>query len=151
MENPFATQEFENDMEVKPKRPTLLTVLCILTFIGSGFSLIGQAITAFVGESFMSQITEIYAEQGVVDAETMTVAIDLAKVQAPYMIVLFIASLVGAIMMFMMKRLGFYIYSVAQVIILGLPMCFGSKFDIFGLIITVIFIILYAKNLKLMK
>ena len=37
----------ENPFENKPKRPTFITVLCILTFIGSGWGTISNLISIF--------------------------------------------------------------------------------------------------------
>ena len=47
MENPFEEERQQN------KRPAFLTVLCILTFIGSGFAIISELIVLFLPSSFM--------------------------------------------------------------------------------------------------
>jgi FtsH-binding integral membrane protein len=67
-------------------------------------------------------------------------------------LVLALASLYGAIMMWKLKKMGFYLYSGANVIALFIPMIMASgKFPIFGLIITALFIFLYGLNLKHLK
>ena len=63
-----------------------------------------------------------------------------------------LASLYGAIMMWKLKKMGFYLYSGANVITLVVPMIMASgKFPVFGLVITALFIILYGLNLKHLK
>jgi hypothetical protein len=42
-------------MENTTKRPSFLTVLCILTFIGSGLGIVGNLLM-LVGDSFLSSI-----------------------------------------------------------------------------------------------
>ena len=67
-----------------------------------------------------------------------------------------VVSLLGAILMFQLRRLGFYLYAAAQILTLFiLPYFAGfSLVVMIGLLwsgfITLIFIILYAVNLKYM-
>lgn len=123
-------------MTSQSKRPTFLTVLCILTFIGSGlgllFSLLGLVAAGAV-ESFASSIPGMSEVAG------------LGLVRTLINVVLIGGSLYGAIMMFQLKKLGFYIYAVANVVLLILG------FGIVALIITGGFIAMYAVNLKAMK
>jgi len=61
-------------------------------------------------------------------------------------------SLFGAIMMWKLKKTGFYLYVAANIIAAILPMVWlGSAFAIMGFIWPVIFIVLYAINLKHLK
>ena len=132
--------------EKKPQqegRPTFLTVLCILTFIGSGLSalflLIGLVAAGAISET-LSSIPGM-GDIGGFGSVYFVVALVLA-----------LASLYGAIMMWKLKKMGFYLYSGANVLVLFAPMVLASgKFSIFGLIITALFIILYGLNLKHLK
>ena len=132
--------------EQKPQeegRPTFLTVLCILTFIGSGltalFLLIGL-VFAGAASSMLGSIPGMG---------------DMAGFGSGYFVVVLVlalASLYGAIMMWKLKKMGFYLYSGANVIALFIPMIMASgKFSFFGLFITALFIILYGLNLKYLK
>lgn len=58
MENPFNVE--------KPVRPTFLTVLCILTFIGSGWGLINNLfqLAMFTPERLVAQIQQITTMAG---------------------------------------------------------------------------------------
>lgn len=167
MENPFE--------EKQVKRPTFLTVLCILTFIGSGwgilselFSLItsgmvnqnvqmeqySQAIDQLsdsaASSSFLSNL--LSSSQEVVQASMM-----YSKQIAICGLILSIVSLTGAILMFRLKRIGFCFYTAAQVLMLVVtPIFIGFSWVamagvIFSGIFALIFIIMYALNLKYMR
>ena len=56
MENPFEEEKQPN------KRPAFLTVLCILTFIGAGFSILSELAVLFMPSSFMDGMSLQFAE-----------------------------------------------------------------------------------------
>jgi len=123
----------EQNVQTTNQRPTFLTVLCILTFIGSGlallFSLIGLVAAGAI-ESFASYLP---------------VGVGGGIFKSILLIVLIAGSLYGAIQMWKLKKLGFYIYAAANVILLIM------SFGIMGLIFTALFIVLYGLNLKHME
>ena len=133
-------------------RPELLKVLCILTFVGSGLSLVSNSIM------FMSiDIIREYYENGMFDflAEDMdTGALEtLLSINASYFIFqafLFALTIYGAYSMWNLNKVGFHIYTIAQILLLILPQAFLPElpFPTFELIISLIFITLYSKNLK---
>lgn len=114
-------------------RPVFLTVLCILTFIGSGlgllFGLLGLVAAGAI-ESF---------------AQYLPVGVDSGIFKSIILIVMLAGSLYGAIQMWKLKKLGFYIYAAANVVLLIM------SFGIMGLIFTALFIVLYGLNLKHME
>ncbi|MCK4661604.1 MAG: hypothetical protein KAT68_01960 [Bacteroidales bacterium] len=117
------------------ERPGFLSVLCILSYIGSGlgflFTLLGViGLGALLG--FLSE----YLPAGATDVGIMKPIINL---------ILFIGSLYGVFLMWKVQKLGFYIYAGAQVLLL----VFG--FGIMALIFTALFILLYGLNFKHMK
>ena len=166
MENPFETNQL--------KRPTFLTVLCILTFIGSGWGVLSQLFSLLftnlvdvsaqteqlntmmdnmesgAGTSFLSGI--LSSSQEVMQATMMH-----AKSIAVISLVLSLLSLCGAILMFSLRRIGFYIYTVAQLLLLFVVPYFAGFSMIvvmgmlFSALFTVVFIILYAQNQKAMR
>lgn len=132
--------------EQKPQeegRPTFLTVLCILTFIGSGLS----ALVLLIGLVFTGAASSMLG--------SIPGMGDIAGLGTGYfliMLVLAAASLYGAIMMWKLKKMGFYLYSGANVLVLIVPLIMAtSSFSYFGLFITALFIILYGLNLKHLK
>lgn len=70
------------------KRPTFLTVLCILTFIGSAWGIIG----AFMQDAGLDSYASYYKW---------------------VMILLNVGTLFGALQMWKMKKMGLYIYTVS--------------------------------------
>ncbi len=67
------------------------------------------------------------------------------------------SGLLGAILMFQLRRIGFYFYTAAQILMLFvLPYFAGFNFMVlagmlFSAIFAVIFIVMYALNLKYMR
>jgi len=150
-------------------RPTLLAVLCILTFIGSGIGVLGNLVAMFFAP-FMDLFQpcmwdDAYSHLGN-DAGALIAkqALDMAQVVFENFLaislskfILFALSLVGAIMMFKMKRIGFYLYTAAQVgflfvapIFIGWNL-FVSMALLFSGFFSALFIALYAVNLKHMS
>jgi len=129
------TTQVQEQAEAK-KRPGFLTVLCILTFIGSGLSLLSYLLLVIAAGALGSVMESIPGWS------------EIANMGILYLIlfaVLSAASLFGAIMMWQMKKLGFYIYAAAQVIAMVLG------FTVMGLIFTALFIVLYFLNFKHME
>jgi len=136
-------EQMNNAPEVQ-KRPTFLTVLCILTFIGSGFS------TAI----YLIALVAFSAISGVLDSVPGMGAMGDAGIAifAVFFVLAFL-SLFGAIMMWKLKKTGFYLYSIANIIALILPFIIfqGVPVNILGIVVTIGFIAMYAANLKAMK
>lgn len=121
------------------KRPGFLTVLCILTFIGSGLGLLGGLLMTIGMGSIMGSIPGMGAAMG---GGTAYFAIGT---------VLAAASLFGAIQMWKLKKQGFFIYAGASVVGIILPLIFGLPFSAMGAIFPVLFIVLYYLNVKHMN
>ncbi|MGB0886479.1 MAG: hypothetical protein ACPGSL_00035 [Vicingaceae bacterium] len=118
------------------KRPTFLTVLCVLTFIGSGIGLLGGLLMTLGMGALMESIPGMDAAMG---GGTAYFAIGT---------LLAAASLFGALQMWKLKKQGFFIYAGANVIAIILPLIFGMSFGVIGAIIPVLFIVLYYLNVK---
>lgn len=167
MENPF--EEQQNRLQ----RPTFLLVLCILTFIGSGWGILSNLFSVFTaGLTDSSMQMEHYSsmlnsmDQGENSAMISDIlSSTMTSLQATFMhareiavikLVLSVISLLGAVLMFQLRRFGFYLYTAAQILALfvwpyfaGFSMYIGIMMFFSGLI-SLIFIILYAVNLKYM-
>jgi hypothetical protein len=167
-------EENVTKIEVPKKRPTFLTVLCILSFIGSGgFGLLNSLYTYVTFESSypakIEQATEGLAkmeeagmesgffysltENGIIQLNALSKNLELITgVNCLFAIL----SLVGVFMMFKLKKNGFYLYLAANLFWLLVPLAL-IDFDamlsmtIIGAIITAIFAIMYALNLKHME
>lgn len=145
----------------KPKRPTFLTVLCILTFIGVGIAVISSISNFMMQNSALMQNamqegmkTNPFPDSGDMIAKSLYYATTIGIVN----IICALVCLVGAILMFQLKKLGYYIYIVAEVapviistILIGMPSGLLLATFIVSALLPVLFIILYGLNLKHMS
>lgn len=168
MENPFEEQQN------KLQRPTFLLVLCILTFIGSGWGVLSNLFSIFTagmmnGSMQMEQYSTMVGDMDNSGASSfmsgfLNSSMEVLKVTAAHareiavmQLVLSIISLLGAILMFQLRRLGFYLYVAAQILALFvLPYFAGfSTLIVIGMVwsafISAVFIILYSLNLKYLR
>jgi len=148
------------------KRSTFLSVLCILSFLGSGFSLFNNIMGMIVSPIFnffnpsifqeaLSNVKEPIAREFVGKAfEIAQHAMDHAFEIACTNSILYACSLLGAILMFKLKKSGFYLYIFAQIAILFVPALFigfniiTNMGILMGSFMTIVFIILYSINYK---
>ncbi|MDD4576022.1 MAG: hypothetical protein PHI36_06300 [Bacteroidales bacterium] len=143
--------ETQNQFIQSNKRPVLLTILCILTFIASGFSALSNISWAILYDTF-SEIL-LTNESPLVQQMADTI---LATNRSLFFVdfILYIGSVAGALLMFNLKKIGFHIYTVSNILLVLTPAFFveGQGINFMGLIlITLPFIVLYAMHLKYMK
>ena len=152
-ESNFQTLETPNNTE---KRPVGLTVLAILTFLGSGLMLFSY-FTVFAKydtmPDMMRQMGEVYGEpmltrfQQAADMIANTSRTSYLWVAFPYLL-----SIIGAGFMLAMRKIGFHLYVVAQILILALSMILLKEdFSIMGLFLSIAFVGLYAIFFKRLK
>lgn len=140
-------------MDETPKRPELLTILCILTFIGSGASLIANGFLFLM----FDQVKEIIGQQEVLSflgsEIDLSFLLDIKPVFFLLQASLYFLSVVGAYQMFQLRKVGFHIYAVAQILLLIVPKVFipALPFPFFELMISTVFVFLYYKNLSFMS
>ena len=164
------TDVLSNYDQPAPKRPTFLTVICILTFIGSGLGTLNN-IYGYLTPEKSVQAMEIlktrmpansstdrgnrFAEQMAKGPNVFTV--ENFKIVALGGIIAGILCLIGAIMMWNLKKPGFYAYVLGTVVGVAVALyAFGSNiFAVLGAAIGgfvgIAFCIMYAVNLKHMK
>jgi len=172
--------ERDYDFETEPdKRPSFLTWLCILTFIGSGWGIISGILSYTAAHKASTMFSEnLHVRDSVVRNDTAKVAIrknrffssgkvkrsfskmfqeDNIRKTALGKLIAAILTLTGALLMWQLKRTGFYLYIAGIIVAIALPFyLFGNDLvavgassfaNFFGLI----FIALYALNLKSLK
>ena len=145
------------ELEEKPKvsfytgkRLPSLTLLCILTFIGSG---------AFAFFSFFVvmayDIMPMAVEQSPVAGaeELMELVIAAGRSFFVYMGLLYGLSLVGAIFMWKLNKKGFHLYTIAQLLMIIVPllMVTGYKTPFSTILLTASFVLAYGVNLRFMR
>ncbi len=156
------------------KRPTFITVLCILSLIGSGGFGLLQPLYQYVtfDKTYPEKVAQI--EDGIEKMEdagmdsgffydmavNSLVALEKTSENLGPMtaanVVFALLSLLGIFLMFRLKKNGFYLYSVVNLFWMIVPIYFigfemGMMMLGFGAFVTILFIILYAVNLKHME
>jgi hypothetical protein len=149
-----------NEQEPTPtpvKRPPGLTFICILTFVFSGLSFISSLFYSVYYNFLPGFIKSSPFSKTISGIEGMTEAIKtLTEANIWFFIfntLLYGISLAGGILMFRLRRVGFHLYTVSQILLLITPLVYlaGYKTDIASTAITAIFIFLYYTNLRIMK
>jgi hypothetical protein len=142
---------------VTAKRPSFLTVLCILTYVGVGLSVILSIVGFMATQALTSMADTMGTMSGVEEMPGMTDAmnaIKYANVTLAISILGAVLCLVGAILMWKQKKNGFYIYVIGQVapLVTSAVLLGGSAFSgmalFMGAIFPIAFIVMYGLNLK---
>ena len=136
--------------ENKPESLNMLRILCILTFIGGGMQFISNLIVAI----FYNQIIVVVKA---VSANLKLPGIELIIQARPLffgvLAVFFAGSVIAAVYMWNLKKIGFHLYTTAQILIILSPMYYfhqqGPSF--FDLILSGLFVFLYSRSLNMMK
>lgn len=125
-------------------RPPFLSALCILTFIGSSIGFLGYFVVALFFEK-SSELIIKYSSWHSVDT--------ISPTYFTVLMAMFAISLVGAIRIWRFHRDGFFLYSIAQLVILLLPVIWidGQTLSATNTIITLVLIIGYGQNWKHLK
>lgn len=150
------------------KRPTGMTILLVLSLINACWNILRAMVMYFVtpriatmlenGE--LEEMMQPFAAMGEDFAQAMTDSMNtLAQIPANYyliLLLLFIGSLVGVIMMFKGNKDGLHIYAISQISMLidasvfVYPLQKPSPF-VTDLLLTLIFILLYYMYFKRME
>lgn len=168
--------ENEHHEPQKENRPTMLLVLVILSFLNIGWSLLSNIASLVSGpmneedlEASKVEMTkglnEIRGQEGLGWLEEfIRGAMDMIEatnanhsLSVLSGIIILLIGVAGVFLMFTGRKLGFHTYIIysflaaVQVYLFVSPSLFSNTIVIFSLIISAIFILLYAQNLKWMK
>lgn len=134
-----------------PQRPMFLTVLCVLTFIASG---LGALVSLFT-PLFAEQIIEFMKTAPNFDEEQMAEGIRVLQAGWGYYLIvaaLSAVSLMGAIFMWKLKKVGFHMYALSNLLLLFIPtLMLSIQMSWFSVFTMACFILLYALNFKSLK
>ena len=160
-------EQTNNDAAAAAKMPTFLKVLCILSFVGIGLSLIGGIMNYFTysalasGGGMLGSAMAGEAGEHMNDAMNAMggmLGLDFGKMATCALIqsVLNIPILIGVIMMWKRKKTGYYVYAVFELVQPAMPLFMGlglagGIMATLGLIFGILFVILYGVNLKHMS
>ncbi|MCU0396256.1 MAG: hypothetical protein MUF29_10120 [Chitinophagaceae bacterium] len=157
---------------VKPRRSAFLTVLCVLTFLGSGYGIFSGMVQYMKAPELTSQMQkqmeknkeEIKGKGGNSQAERMfqdsaAMMVDQEKMQhsAIASVVCNLLTFGGALLMFLMNRAGFWLYVAGTVAGVAAPLMIYGHNSLAALLVYIpgfvglVFIVMYAFNLQDMK
>ena len=157
-----------SELKQNEKRPGLLTVLCILTFVNVGmslFSLLASLFSGPLGEEEMTeqrvQFVKIADEMKSMNLFSFAEIFDKLQRMSESLNEHFyfnsvVSGLVGALMMWQGKKLGFHLYigysllAIIQINFFVAPSDVPSFVVIWGLLMSVLFVFMYSRNLKWM-
>lgn len=126
MEEYSDNQQFNDFENPEPQRPTGLTIACVLSFINAGFQFLGNIIS-FLAYNVMRELgqSEEYLEMmekfvpDIDEFETqMQAQLAVSRISYLLMALAFAASFIGVLQMWNLKKNGFHIYAIAQILIL---------------------------------
>jgi len=163
----------ENQSDVN-LRPTFLTVVCIISFIGLGLSILNNISTVIISSagSYLYSMIQDSLEMALQEAsnsdpgsalllehifDAVLKLFAVLPLFAALVLVCAIIALVGVIFMWNLKKLGFYLYTGAKVVMVFLPvLLIGSNFlsiimALGTFFFAAIFVTLYGLNLKAMR
>ena len=150
-------------------RNTFLSVICILTFLGSGWGIV-KAVRSYVTADYASQIGGEMIQnvkdrvnqkdnvpdfvQQIMGSVAKDMNPDFLRKLAVFSFIANLLTLSGAILMWNLKKSGFYIYILGIIVLVVAPLTMGKLVGVIGAsilgFIGVIFIVMYAVNLKQM-
>lgn len=156
------------DLDIQEQKqtgvPTFLKVLCILTFVGAGIGVLSGIYSLFMNNFAIRTLesSPVFTNMG----EYVTLMKKWGMLLALLNLLGAVFCLVGALVMWKLKKVGFYIYVLGQILpFIGLYGLMGgmtpnmggimSGFmligQVAGFIFPLAFIIMYGVNLKHMK
>lgn len=160
-------EDYNLEQEEPERRPEMLTVLCILSFINAVYNGIANFISFAFYDSFVALLEQMrngegmfadMAEQMGDSWETMVEASSLSFSivgRGYYFIemVLFVASFVGVLMMWRLQKKGFHVYAISQILMLiATSICVVSKigggFPFSSVLFTALFVLMYFSYYK---
>jgi hypothetical protein len=150
-------------------RNTFLTVICILTFIGSGWDIIksirsyasADTVAAVAGDAMKSAETQMDQQntpsflKNLMSSVTEGLSADNIRESAILQLIGNLFTLFGAILMWNLRKIGFYLYILGILVLVAMPVVLGKLIGIIGGafvgFIGIIFIVMYGVNLKHMN
>ena len=148
--------EFIENETPQPKRTTFLLVLCVLTLIGSGYSFLYHLLLPLAKPN-LPKVMDVYGDffkDAVVQSQMSEMLDFMAAVPSwKYLLVALgcAGSVVGAALMLKLRKEGFHVYVISQILIFALmSFLIGGplKPTITNILWDITFILLYFLQLK---
>ncbi len=141
------------DTGSQPQRPQMLSIFLVFSMINGALSVFSNLVVYgmidFIKKTFEGQDT----------IKMMGMELDLSlflNTDRNFFLfqgILFVFSFLGAFMMWKFKKAGFHFYTISQILLLIVATVYlkGMPFPWFDVMLTAMFVYIYASNLKLMK
>lgn len=163
-------EDYNLEQEEQQKRPEMLTVLCILSFINAVWNALSNFIYFAFYDVFQNIFTQMKEGTGMFEelteemmeevGDTWTTMVDAASLsfsigRGYYFLemALYITSFIGVMMMWKLQKRGFHVYAIAQILMLIVTSVMvtskvGGGFPFGSIFWTALFIIMYYSHHK---
>ena len=141
----------DNVITYNGSRSKSLSTACVLSFMGSGFSAFGLLIIFLLYYDIPKLAAIDPSMMG--NKELVDFINSAGRGFFISMSLLNLVSLTGAILMWFLRKPGFHLYTLSQLLMLLLPffMVSGYSLPLPNALLTTAFIFLYSSNLSIMK
>jgi heme A synthase len=151
-------ETYLDQAENAPKRPDFLKILCILSFIACGLLMMLCLLGTMVLSLDQTMVDQAWVK--VVESNPQFEEVDPMTFMhgfgmwCVYMLIATTFSLIGVIMMWRLEKIGFFIYVIAELSTHFIKLDMGTPENqsygglAFGVLIDLVFIFLYMRNLK---
>lgn len=145
-------EEFQNEnSEEQVMRPRSLSFLCIATFIFSGLGVLSSVITPLFADVLKQYMMSDPNYNEAMMADNLKV-IEAGWGYYSITFVLTLISVIGAILMWKLRKIGFHFYAFSNLALLFAPtLVLGITISWYAIFFTLSFLGLYAFHLKFMK
>ena len=159
-------EDYNIEHEEEPKRPEMLTVLCVLSFINAVWNGLSNLISFVFYDMYQSLSAQMVAGEGIYEdiaeqmgdywevlANTLSMTALIGRGYYFIEMVLYIASFVGVLMMWKLQKRGFHVYTIAQILMLITTSVFvtskiGGGFPFGPIFWTALFVFMYYSHYK---
>lgn len=135
------------------KRPQILTVFLIFSLLNGGLSAFSNLVL-YGSIDFVRKVFEGKEKITMMGTDIdLSMFLNIDKNFFLFQGILYVLSFTGAFMMWKFRKIGFHFYTLAQIslLIVGSLFLRGMPFPWFDILITGMFVYVYAKHLKLMQ
>ena len=144
----------QNKSEERQVRPEFLKLLCILSFIGGGLSVVTNFFMFLYFDEWVLAYTEGQFDEfiGSLDMEAISVFLDVGSQFFLIQALLYGLSVFGVYFMWNLRKPGFHMYTIAQILVLIVQQLYlpSLPFPLIPFLLTSTFVLLYFKNFSYM-
>ena len=158
-------QEDYNIEQEEPKRPEMLTVICVLSFINAVYNGISNFVSFAFYDSFQKVFAQMRNGEGMfadmadqlgdnweMFAQASSLAFSVGRGYYFLETLLYVASFIGVLMMWRLQKKGFHVYTIAQCLMIIMTSIFVTNkiggFPFGPIFWTAAFVFMYASHYK---